>query len=140
MRVWIRGNKERGEEVIKTLTDLGGINTYSCAGRSNDIYFIDQEEGKNEINRVYDNTPLGRLIINFYKEIKLPWKPKDKELVWAWNDESLFMRTLILYDSKNKCAYNSQLGDRTGLNYDHFSPYEGEWPDWTKEAQKKLEE
>ena len=139
LRVWIRGNKERGEEVIKTLTDLGGINTYSCAGRSNDIYFIDQEEGKNEINRVYDNTPLGRLIINFYKEIKLPWKPKDKELVWCWDTTYTCGKLLKFYDGKHRDTYRFN-GMRDGMRYKHYAPYKGEYPQWAKDAQKRLED
>ena len=34
MRVWIRGNKERGKEVIKALTDLGAKDKYNQGGGS----------------------------------------------------------------------------------------------------------
>ena len=41
-KVFIRGNKERGSEVIKMLKDLGGVNNYSAyAGTlESNIYYI----------------------------------------------------------------------------------------------------
>ena len=138
MRVWIRGNKDRGEEVIKALTDLGANNKYNYKGDDcESIYSIISGNSITATEKGYDK---ASLIANFYTEIKLTWKPKDKELVWAWDDWCFFERYLIFYDAKNCCAFYSKDGGRNGCNYDHYAPFEGEYPDWAKEAQKKLED
>ena len=138
MRVWIRGNKERGEEVIKALTDLGAKNIFEHDGEfENVIYYINS---KKEVEGVIIGTTIASLIANFYTEIKLPYKPKDKELVWAWDDNFHFGKMLMFYDSKNRRSFNTVLGNRIGYRHDHYAPYEGEWPEWAKEALKKLEE
>ena len=138
MRVWIRGNKDRGEEVIKALTDLGAKNNFKHHGWNEyAIFFIDKN---NEVDSTLKESTLAAFIANFYKEIILHWKPKDKELVWAWDDWCFFERYLIFYDAKNCCAFYSKDGGRNGCNYDHYAPFEGEYPDWAKEAQKKLED
>lgn len=138
MRVWIRGNKDRGEEVIKTLTDLGAENPFEHGGEfENVIYYINS---KKEVGGAIIGVTSASLIANFYTEIKLPWKPKDKELVWAWDDNFHFGKMLMFYDSKNRRSFNTILGNRIGYRHDHYAPYEGEWPEWAKEALKKLEE
>ena len=138
MRVWIRGNKDRGKEVIKALTDLGAKNTFKHDGEFEDvIYHINSEK---EVEGVMIGGTSASLIVNFYTEIKLPWKPKDKELVWAWDENFHFGKMLMFYDLKNRRSFNTVLGNRTGYRHDHYAPYEGEWPEWAKEAVKKLEE
>ena len=138
MRVWIRGNKDRGEEVIKTLTDLGAENPFEHGGEfENVIYYINS---KKEVGGAIIGVTSASLIANFYTEIKLPWKPKDKELVWAWDNDYPFSRHLSFYDAQHNCTFCSGDGTRTGVEYSHYAPYEGEWPEWAKEALKKLEE
>ena len=138
MRVWIRGNKERGEEVIKALTDLGAKNNFKHHVWNEDaIFFIDKN---NEVDSTVKESTLAAFIANFYKEIKLPYKPKDKELVWAWDENFHFGKMLMFYDSKNRRSFNTVLGNRIGYRHDHYAPYEGDWPQWAKEAVKKLED
>ena len=138
MRVWIRGNKERGEEVIRALTDLGAKNINKRSGEFEDaIYSVDKH---NKIVCLSTDSDIASLVVNFYKEIKLPYKLKDKELVWAWDDDFHFGKMLMFYDSKNRRSFNNVLGNRTGYCHDHYAPYEGEWPQWAKEALKKLED
>lgn len=66
------------------------------------------------------------------------YQPKDKELVWCWNNYE--MRILRFYDKKNKCTFNSN-GNRNGLAYDHYAPFV-EYPmsKHFKEALPKLED
>jgi len=68
------------------------------------------------------------------------WEPEDKELVWCWNDGYPFSRCLRFYDKKNKLTFNSDYGERGSAKFDNYAPYEVEWPDWAKEAQKKLKD
>ena len=67
------------------------------------------------------------------------WKPKDKELVWAWDDYDYCSRVLAFYDIKNNCCFCLD-GMRNGANYEHYESFEGEYPKWAKEALNKLEE
>ena len=141
MRVWIRGNKERGSEVIKALTDLGGENNYKETGKSDDcIYYIDFYMNSNIITSDYIESQPSRFVANLYNEIKLPWKPKDKELVWAWDKYSILGRAARFYDAKNNCVFFADDGRRNGTPFQHYAPYEGEWPEWAKEAVKSLED
>ena len=138
MRVWIRGNRDRGEEVIKILADLGAKDMKWPDGKDpNVLYYIDTDR---IISSTKDSHLLAYFLMNNFKEIKLPYKPKDKELVWAWDDNFHFGKMLMFYDSKNRRSFNTVLGNRTGYSHDHYAPYEGEWPEWAKEALKKLEE
>lgn len=79
-RVYIKGNYERGEGVIKILEDLGGNNDLSYKGKDDDaIYFINPQG-------IIDWTPNSNTSIilpyikEFYKEIKLSkWKPEYRD-------------------------------------------------------------
>lgn len=78
-KVYIKGNFQRGDEVIKFLEDLGGRNIHSLDGQNSDNYYFITPEGV--INNI---APLANSIFSFvkefYTEIKLPrWKPKFKE-------------------------------------------------------------
>ncbi len=138
MRVWIRGNKERGKDVIKMLTDLGAENPSNYLGDDvNTIYSIDKY---NQVNWLDIHSNTASLIANFYKEINLPWKPKDKELVWCWNASIPYGKCLRFYDAKNNCTFDTLNGSRDCSGFYHYAPYEGEYPQWAKDAQKKLEE
>ena len=138
MRVWIRGNKERGEEVIKALTDLGANNKYNYKGDDcESIYSIISGNNITATEKGYDK---ASLVANFYTEIKLPWKPKDKELVWTWDNDYEYCRELKFYDVKHDSTFTTIEGKRLGQSFDNYAPYEGEYPDWAEEAQKKLED
>ena len=67
------------------------------------------------------------------------WEPKEKELVWAW-DTSYYTKLAGFYDAKNKCLFKAVYGERKGPQFSNYAPYEGEWPEWAKEAYKKLED
>lgn len=136
-RVWIRGNNKRGKEVIKALTDLGAKESsiWHTGGSYDNLYYIETD---NVINATDQKSLLAYFLINNYKEIKLPSRPKDKELVWCWNDTS-FERDLKFYDAKNDCTFSGRSGSRDGNVYEHYMPYEGEYPDWAKKAYKCIE-
>jgi len=68
------------------------------------------------------------------------WAPDDKELVWCWDDDTEFGRILKFYDAKNCVTYNANNGRRNASGFDHYAPFEGEYPEWAKVAKKKLEE
>lgn len=78
-RVYIRGNSERGGEVIKTLKDLGGSNLNFYFGDDNTGYYYINPNGV-IIHASTEESTAYPFLREFYKEIKLSrWKPKYKE-------------------------------------------------------------
>lgn len=79
-KVFIQGNPERGDEVIKTLEKLGGKNIYYLSGAKNNAYYYINPTGAIDITCSVEDT-LCPFIKEFYREIKLPkkWKPEYKE-------------------------------------------------------------
>ena len=74
-KVYIKGNSNRGAEVIKTLMDLGGRHTQPLLGTKEDAYYFINPEGV--IDFAYTFNPSFPFVKEFYKEIKLTrWKPK----------------------------------------------------------------
>lgn len=136
---YIWGVPDRGEEV-KELLKNKGIN---CTLEQNDY------SDKNALIYVGDEDAiyicrglepsLCNLITSNWTELKLPWTPKDKELVWAWDDGYNCSRLLNFYDANNNCLFCSN-GKRGGYEYNHYESFEGEYPQWAKEALSKLED
>lgn len=112
-KVFIRGRKGRGNEVIDILTGLGATNTVSRYNGNGDyIYFINY---RNEISCALINSEIGAIIMDNYKEIELtplPWKdgdiliddndPKSYAVFNEYNKGHTFEAYFILI---NKTAY-----------------------------------
>ena len=62
----------------------------------------------------------------------------DGQLVWCWDKYDTHTRHLRFYDAKNKCTYIFN-GNRCGIRFNNYAPYEGNWPDWALEAFQTLE-
>lgn len=102
-RVYIKGDSERGDEVIKILEGLGGNNPECHTGNLEEALYYINPRGTIVCVFEYDYSEYS-LVKEFYKEIKLPkWKPKNNEcyyrITWIgevaeaiwyglWNDES----------------------------------------------------
>ena len=74
-KVYIKGSSDRGDEVIKILTNLGGINPNNLDGKSEDFYYYISSISK-KINRVKYNNDVVMSVLKeeSYKEIKLSKK------------------------------------------------------------------
>lgn len=84
-KVYIKGNIERGDEVIKYLEDLGGSNTLSLHGNRNEVYYFINPEGIIDATYIVGGA-ICPFIKEFYKEVKLPrWKPRYKEHYYRIN-------------------------------------------------------
>ena len=91
-RVYIRGIKGRGEEVINALEDLGGIVVRPMTGNDEcGIYYINQYR---DISRTDDDSELAQIIIEYYKEIKLPEQWKDGDVLVDRHDSQI----MVLYE------------------------------------------
>lgn len=78
-KVFIRGNKERGSEVIKMLKGLGGINRDSCVSAGtceNNLYYIKND---NNIDFASLDSELGTIIQECFEELHLPELPNTWE-------------------------------------------------------------
>ena len=77
-KIYIRGDKNRGDEVKDTLTGLGAHTVTDISCDNDDyIYFINHD---NEISVALVGSEVARIIMDNYKEIELPrrlWKDGD---------------------------------------------------------------
>lgn len=72
IKKYIRGNAKRGDEVIKALEDLGGINKEAENGKQQDcVYYINPF---GIIQYTYHNSQLEDVIKELFEEITLPEK------------------------------------------------------------------
>lgn len=86
-KVYIRGIKNRGAEVIKLLEDLGGINSYHCSGNHNNLYYYIGPDGNINCEHIRGNG-IYLFLKEFYKEISLErkkWKPEYKDCYYHIN-------------------------------------------------------
>ena len=141
---WIMGTPDRGDDVYDLLQDKDSllqsktdVNKQMLENPSR-LLLINSNHEINAID-VEDNASLVNLITKNWTELKLPWKPKNKELIWAWDEDSSCRRVLLFYDAKNNCCFSDN-GTSDGPEYDHYAPFEGEWPQWAKDALVYLED
>ena len=81
-KVFIKGNKERGSEVIKKLKALGGVNSLCLTGTDNDIlYYINTY---NNIDHALLESKVGIIIQECFEELNLP--ESNKELPNTWEE------------------------------------------------------
>lgn len=80
-KVFIRGNSERGSEVIKMLEDLGGVNSSCLKGKGElRLYYVNKD---NQIKYVLPESESGIIIQECFKELYLP---KKKKLPNSWEE------------------------------------------------------
>lgn len=82
-KVFIRGNKYRGDEIRDILTGLGASTEYVSCDNDDYIYFITHE---NEISIAVIGSEVARIIMDNYKEIELPQQPWKEWKEWKDGD------------------------------------------------------
>ena len=93
-RVYIKGNLNRGNEVIKTLIDLGGRNICDCCGIYDSSYYYINPDGVIDYANTTDRSAAYPFLKEFYKEIQLPrWKPKHGDYYYFINYKGMAMRS-----------------------------------------------
>ena len=81
-KVFIRGNEERGSEVIKMLKELYGVNSLCLKGADDDIlYYINTY---NNIDHALLESKVGIIIQECFEELHLP--EPNKELPNTWEE------------------------------------------------------
>lgn len=141
---WIMGTPDRGDDTYAILKDKDPLIQSKSNVSANTIedpsllLWISDDHKISAIS-TENNISLVNLITKNWTELELPWKSKDKALVWAYDDRESCRRIVAFYDIKNNCCFCSD-GTRNGYEYDHYEPFEGEWPQWAKDALEKLED
>ena len=141
---WIMGTPNRGDDVYNALSDKDPLmqsKSSTCNDTIEDpslLLWINDDHKLSGFS-TKNNLSLINLIKNNWTELELPWKPKDREFVWAWDENDNCRRALLFYDAKNNCCF-SYSGKSNGPRYDHYTPFEGEWPQWAKDALVYLED
>ena len=109
IKKYIKGDAQRGDEVIKALEELGGVNCNNCKGRRTDCFYYIKEDSI--IDLVQDFTAFGKVIQECFEEIKLPEQlniviKEPKQIYWfrATND-----------DAKNQTLFD-KLCDLVGID------------------------
>lgn len=105
-KVYIKGNAERGDEVIKLLIDLGGKNINNLNGEDNSVYYYIDPKEKIDIVYNYDKNKILSFIKEFYKEIKLSrWNPEYKSLYFYIDTRGQIMSDLWYNMETDKLRY-----------------------------------
>lgn len=100
-KVYIKGVQGRGKEVIKVLTELGGKKGEYFSGNGNHyVYFITHT---GEINNESIYTEKALIIMDNYRELKLPEQWKDGDILIANNGTCY--KIFLEYDSDNDTAF-----------------------------------
>lgn len=102
-RVFVRGVKGRGSEVIKILEDLGGkVPPLDLGGNPKYIYFISHD---GDITCMLYESEGGKIIMDFYREIKLPELWKDGDILVDNDDPNRFVVKNNVWNDGNFKAY-----------------------------------
>ena len=112
IKKYIRGNKERGAEVIKALEELGGVNCDNHIGIRTDCFYYINKDGIIDLVQYF--TALGKVIQECFEEIKLPEQhnvaiKEPKQIYWFRATED---------NAKNQ-ALLDKLTDITGIDRLH---------------------
>lgn len=136
---YIWGVPNRGEKIKKLLSSKGVITTMDDKTYLNSNNLIYIEKGTTLAINKTNEPSLCNLITSNWTELKLSYQPKDKELVWAWDDDDIAKRYLVFFDSRNDGCFSYD-GTRVGACYNHYAPFDGEYPQWAKKALENLED
>lgn len=100
-KVYIKGDNDRGDEVIKALTDLGGNNSNHYNGNADTAYYYINPDGNIGYASIKGG-PTSPFLHEFYTEIKLP-KLKN------WKDGTLLVRW---YEGKREYLVYSHMDEK----------------------------
>jgi len=130
-----------------------GVRYYTSRGEIVQIYFTRAGGDYPVHGAVFDNETREWVITSFTTQGQLStmgesardivseeWKASDKELVWCWEKDMKFGRQLGIFDAKNNCTFDRVDGKRGGTRWRYYAPFDGEYPEWAKEAIEKLED
>ena len=108
MELGIKGHKTRGDEVIKILETLGGVNRYNVTGGLNKYFYYISNDNYKDISNSY----IGPEEIKGYEIFsledfleKFPYKVGDKVNAWEFDDYYLGRTELVTSEIKSMKIY-----------------------------------
>ena len=110
------------------------------------VKFKGLRQGKTVVNNTFNNVGEESFTWQNHSET-ITWQQLDVceetgffdgQLVWCWDNVHTHSRMLRFYDVKNKCTYQYD-GNRCGIRFNNYKPFEGNYPDWALEAFQTLE-
>ena len=121
-----------GEEIRLATKELES-STFIQSGASRKYYI--EESKTTKIQK------LKQQALNLAEQIAKLEEPelKDKQLVWCWDKFQTHQRIVGFYDAINDRPFTNR-GRRKGISWENYEAFQGEYPDWAKEAYKTLEE
>ena len=117
-KIYIKGNKDRGDEIKDILTGRGAHTEYVSCDNEDYIYFITHE---NVIGIAVIGSEVAKIIMDEYKEIMLPPRKWKKGDILSYNgDNELYCSGVFAvfekYDGKN--TFDSHiLIDSNGMRF-----------------------
>lgn len=109
-RIYIKGDVEKGEEIIKILTDLGGYNTHHYHGNNKYAYYFISPKGVIDTGYPSDGDGVFSYVKEFYREFKLPrWKPEYEGSYYFINDRGKI--TPNMWENTNSDDLRYELGN-----------------------------
>jgi hypothetical protein len=109
------------------------------------VKFKGSKNGKTVVNNTFNNVGEKSFTWQNHSET-ITWQQLDVcektgffdgQLVWCWDIEDSHTRILAFYDAKNECIYQFN-GNRNGIFFHNYEPFEGNYPDWALEAFQTL--
>lgn len=109
------------------------------------VKFKEFKQGKTVVNNTFNNVGnkffiwQNNLKTNTWQQLEVCEKTGffDGQLIWCWDNVHTHSRMLRFYDVKNKCTYQYD-GNRCGIRFNNYEPFEGNYPDWALEALKLI--
>lgn len=93
-RVFVRGVKDRGSEVIKMLENRGGENYQLDGADPEYLYYINHEGA---ISLALLDSEFGKIIMDNYHELHLPEKWKDGDVLYIPKSEAFVVFQCYVY-------------------------------------------
>lgn len=114
-KVFIRGNEERGSEVIKMLEELDGVNGSCLEGTSElRLYYVNKD---NQIKYVLPESESGIIIQECFKELYLPKPTKELPNTWKeWVEQN--SKVADEYFIADNCIIKRINSERSTFNVD----------------------
>lgn len=110
-KVYIKGNIERGDEIIKYLEDLGGRNSHHINGKNVNAYYFINPNGI-IANNYCSGSEVFPYVKEFYKEVKLlRWKPKNEEFYYFIDDRGTIITSMWNKYGERKHNLRYELGN-----------------------------
>ena len=118
---YIRGNKDRAEEIKQVFCELGATNAEILNLDSDYLFYYIENKHVYEINI---NNPLSQLLIKYGEEIELPEKRKLPKTWEEWVETNPYIEEEFYISTLSTVDVQDNYGDRSKFCYNNLSTKE----------------